>query len=92
MLKGTLAPGVLIFVASQLTSEHKYFTISLVTIGYSLTEFAVMGGYFYAMMDLAPEFVGILQGINKTVGLAPGFITPLVIAALTPHVKNNFII
>ncbi len=76
------------FVASQLTPEHKYLIISLVTIGYSLTEFAVMGGYCYTMMDLAPDFVGILQGMNKTVGLAPGFITPLIIAVLAPHVSN----
>lgn len=75
------------FVASQLTPAYKYYVISMITIGYSLTEFAVMGGYCYTMIDIAPDFVGILQGINKTLGLAPGFITPLVIAALTSNVR-----
>ncbi|KAK4022974.1 hypothetical protein OUZ56_008416 [Daphnia magna] len=82
---GTLIPGALMFVSSQLSSEYKYFIISLITISYSLTEFAVMGGFGYAMIDLAPDFLGILQGINKTISLAPGFITPLIVSALTPH-------
>lgn len=82
---GTLMPGALMFVSSQLSSEYKYFIISLVTISYSLTEFAVMGGFGYAMIDLAPDYIGILQGINKTISLAPGFITPLIVSALTPH-------
>ena len=74
------------FISSQLTSQHKYLIISLITIGYSLTEFAVMGGYNFAMMDIAPDFLGILNGINKTISLAPGFIIPLIISALTPDV------
>ncbi|XP_045027408.1 sialin-like [Daphnia magna] len=82
---GTLMPGALMFVSSQLSSEYKYFIISLITISYSLTEFAVMGGFGYAMIDLAPDYIGILQGINKTISLAPGFITPLIVSALTPH-------
>lgn len=76
------------FVASQLSSEHKYLIISLITISYSLTEFAVMGGFGYAMIDLAPDYLGILQGINKTIGLAPGFIIPLIVSALTSHVNQ----
>ncbi|KAI9555754.1 hypothetical protein GHT06_018269 [Daphnia sinensis] len=82
---GTLIPGALMFISSQLSSEYKYFIISLITISYSLTEFAVMGGFGYAMIDLAPDYLGILQGINKTISLAPGFITPLIVSALTPH-------
>ena len=80
------------FISSQLTPEHKYFIISLITIGYSLTEFAVMGGYNFAMMDIAPDYFGILQGINKTISLAPGFIIPLIISALTHHVIMFFIL
>lgn len=74
------------FISSQLTPEYKYIIIAMITVGYSLTEFAVMGGYWYNMMDLAPDYVGILQGINKTIGLAPGFIIPAIISALTPDV------
>ena len=78
------------FIASQLTPEYNYYIISLITIAYSLTEFAIMGGYSFVMIDMAPDLVGILQGINKTISLAPGFITPLVIAALTPEVILPF--
>ncbi|XP_046436871.1 sialin-like [Daphnia pulex] len=82
---GTLTPGALMFISSQLTQEHKYYIISLITVGYSLTEFAVMGGYNFAMMDIAPDYLGVLQGINKTISLAPGFIIPMIISALTPN-------
>ncbi len=36
-------------------------------------------------MDMAPDYVGVLQGINNTIGLTPGFMMPVIIAALTPN-------
>ncbi len=84
---GTIIPAVLMFTISQiLSADSKYLIIILITIGYALNEVAWMGGFYFDMMDIAPDFVGILQGINKTIGLAPGFIIPMVISALTPDV------
>lgn len=77
----------MMFAASQLNPDQKYAIIGLITIGYSLHEVSVMGGYYFAVMDIAPAFVGVIQGINKTVSLAPGFIMPVIISALTPDVS-----
>ena len=64
---GTLLPAAMMFAASQLNPDQKYAIIGLITIGYSLHEVSVMGGYYFAVMDIAPAFVGVIQGINKTV-------------------------
>ena len=86
--QGTVIPGVLMFVVSQLPPEQKYLIMILITIGYSLYEVAWVGGFSFCFLDLAPDYVGILQGINNTIGLAPGFIMPVAISALTPNVNH----
>lgn len=79
------------FAVSQLPPEQKYLIMILITIGYSLYEVAWMGGFSFSFLDLAPDYVGILQGINNTIGLAPGFIMPVVISALTADVSFIYI-
>lgn len=51
---------------------------------------AWIGGYAFSLLDMAPDYVGVLQGINNTIGLAPGFIMPVVISAMTPNVSRVF--
>uniref|UniRef100_A0A0P5XE04 Sialin n=1 Tax=Daphnia magna TaxID=35525 RepID=A0A0P5XE04_9CRUS len=82
---GTLIPAIMMFIVSQLPPEKKYIIIGLITIGYAMFEFAWMGGFSFAFMDMAPDYVGIIQGINNTIGLMPGFIMPVVISNMTPE-------
>jgi hypothetical protein len=84
---GTLFPAILMFTVSQLSPDQKYIIIGLITIGYALCEVTWMGGFSFAFMDMAPDYVGIIQGINNTIGLMPGFIVPVVISNLTPGVR-----
>ena len=77
----------MMFVASQINSDQKYLIISLITIGFSLAEVATMGGFNFSLMDVAPEYIGVLQGLNLTIGLTPGFIVPVIISLLTPMVS-----
>lgn len=74
------------FTVSQLPPEQKYVIIGLISIGYALYEVAWMGGFSFSLLDMAPDYVGILQGLNNTIGLMPGFIMPVVISQLTPEV------
>lgn len=78
----------MMFVVSQLPPEKKYIIVGLITVGYAMFEFAWMGGFSFAFMDMAPDYVGIIQGINNTIGLMPGFIMPVVISNMTPEVKT----
>lgn len=75
------------FAVSQMNPDEKYAIISLITVGFGMHEVAVMGGFAFVLLDIAPDFVGILQGINNTIGLTPGFIIPAVVSALTPDVS-----
>ena len=75
------------FAVSQVSSDQKYVIIGLITIGYALYEVAWMGGFCFSLLDIAPDYVGILQGMNNTIGLMPGFMMPVVIASLTPNVR-----
>jgi hypothetical protein len=78
--------SALMFTVSQLPPDQKYVIIGLITIGFAFHEVAWMGGFSFAFMDMAPDYVGIIQGINNTIGLMPGFIIPVVISNLTPEV------
>lgn len=89
LCSGTLGPAAMMFAVVKIETDHKYLIIALITIGVSLTEATLMGGFSYALIDIAPEFVGILQGINNTIGLTTGFIVPVVVSALTPNVTRS---
>ena len=76
----------MMFGVSQMGPDEKYWIIALITIAISASEVTYVAGFGICLMDVAPNYMGILQGINNTLGLSPGFIMPLVIAALTPNV------
>jgi len=75
----------MLFAVSQVEPGQKYLIIALITVGLALTEVTYVAGYGIVLMDVAPNFMGVLQGINNSLGLSPGFIMPMVIAALTPN-------
>jgi len=85
---GTVIPAAMLFAVSQVEPGQKYLIIALITVGLALTEVTYVAGYGIVLMDVAPNFMGVLQGINNSLGLSPGFIMPMVIAALTPNVTH----
>lgn len=80
----------MMFSVSQMGPDQKYLIIAFITIGLSLSEVANTGGFKLVLMDVAPDYTGILQGISNSIGLTPGFIMPVVIAALTPDVNSLY--
>ena len=89
---GTVIPAAMMFTVSQLGPDQKYLIIAFITIGLSLSEATFVAGFGNVLMDVAPNYMGILLGINNTLGLTSGFIMPLVIAALTPNVITSKLI
>lgn len=51
---------------------------------------AVMGGLLLSFLDMAPDFVGILVGLARTIGSATGFIIPSLISFMTPNVSHKY--
>ena len=78
----------MLFAVSQVDSDRKYLIIALITVALSLSEVTNVAGFGSILMEIAPNYMGILQGINNSLGLAPGFIMPVVISALTPDVTS----
>ena len=86
---GTVTAAAAMFGVSQMGADQKYLIVALIAIGMSLAEVANVGGFKIVLMDVAPSFMGILQGINNSIGLTPGFIMPVVITVLTPNVTSK---
>lgn len=45
-----------------------------------------MGGFYFCLMDLAPDFVGVLQGIGSTAFAVQGLLLPMVVSVMAPNV------
>jgi hypothetical protein len=45
------------FIVSQLDPDQKYEIISLITVGFALTEVTSVGGYVFTLIDIAPRYV-----------------------------------
>ena len=46
-----------------------------------------MGGFLYSLLDLAPDFVGVLQGLTSTAFAIQGLLLPMIVSAMTPNVN-----
>jgi len=86
---GSVGSAAMAFAVSQMASDEKYLIISLITIGISLTEVTLMGGSYFALINIAPEFVGVLQGASNTIGWSTAFIVPMITSALTPNASEE---
>jgi len=49
---------------------------------------AISGGFVYCLLDLAPDFVGILYGLCVTALSAGGFLVPLAVSAIVQNVST----
>ncbi|KAI9554402.1 hypothetical protein GHT06_019674 [Daphnia sinensis] len=81
---GFLLPACSFFIVCQLTFEWRYIAVFLLALSQAGSEIAIMGGFMLSNIDLAPQYSGVLQGISNTIGTVPGFVSPIVIAYLTP--------
>ncbi|XP_046649856.1 sialin-like [Daphnia pulicaria] len=81
---GFLLPAISFFAVGQLTSEWRYVAVFLLALSQAGSEIAIMGGFMFSNIDLAPQYSGVLQGISNTIGTVPGFVSPIAIAYLTP--------
>ncbi|XP_032784846.2 sialin isoform X2 [Daphnia magna] len=81
---GFLLPACSFFIVGQLTFEWRYIAVFLLALSQAGSEIAIMGGFMFSNIDLAPQYSGVLQGISNTIGTIPGFVSPIVIAYLTP--------
>ena len=80
----------MMFGVSQTGPDRTHLILPFIITGVSFAEATHIAGFGIVLLDIAPNHMGILEGINNTIGLTPGIIVPLVIAALTPKVTFFF--
>ena len=60
-------------------------------MGLGVHELALTGGFFFSHRDVVGGgFSGLLFGLTNTVAQIAGFVSPMLITALTPNVRKRF--
>ncbi|ELT87580.1 hypothetical protein CAPTEDRAFT_209782 [Capitella teleta] len=77
-------PGVCIAAMGFMSCEHRYVSVMLLSATIALTAFG-RSAYSVNHVDIAPRYGGALFSLSNTVATFPGFISPAVVAALTPN-------
>lgn len=81
-------PAFCTFSLHFLGPEDKIGAIILIVLTVSFLNLSTAGGFLLSHSDLAGPFTGLAFGITNTMAQMPGFITPLIVAYMTPNVSN----
>lgn len=63
--------------------------VAFLTIGVGITGLNA-SGYAVNILDIAPQYAGVIMGVTNVFGSAPGFISPQIVGILTPNKVNEF--
>jgi len=64
-------------------------TIVLITVGFSFTGI-VLSGYSPNIIDILPEFTGILMGISNSISTLPGMIGVILTGFILDNTQQNW--
>ena len=78
--------GILLLLCGYY-GNTKAVSVTLITLEIGISSAVSSAGYFPNMMDLSPNYAGILMGVSNTIGTLPGMIAPLVAGAIVHKVR-----
>lgn len=58
--------------------------VAFLTIGVGITGLNA-SGYAVNILDIAPQYAGVIMGVTNVFGASPGFISPQIVGILTPN-------
>lgn len=66
--------------------------VAFLTIGVGITGLNA-SGYAVNILDIAPQYAGVIMGVTNVFGASPGFISPQIVGIVTPNkvIRNLFI-
>ncbi|CAD5121055.1 DgyrCDS9595 [Dimorphilus gyrociliatus] len=79
---GTILPGTFLLITAYIPGTYPLAAVAGLTIAVGFSGFQY-AGVMTNHIDIAPRFAGLLFGISNTAATIPGFVSPLVTAALT---------
>lgn len=77
-----------VFGLAFVTCAVPYLGVALLTLGLAFTGCAYGAGFMVNYNDIGGSFAGLSFGMSNTIATTPGFIAPLIVGALTTHVKQ----
>lgn len=84
---GTFGPGVTLITMSFLDCHLKYVVVTLFTVGLMMNSGVFSGGLLNPI-EISPRHAGFIFAGSNSLSAATGFIGPIVVSALTPHVSE----
>ncbi|XP_065566503.1 uncharacterized transporter slc-17.2-like isoform X2 [Artemia franciscana] len=82
---GTLVPALMMFCIGLFDCESRGSILILLSISTAMSELAFVGGYHYSVLDVAPDYAGVVTGVSNTIATSSGFVSPALVALLTPN-------
>lgn len=58
--------------------------VAFLTIGVGITGLNA-SGYAVNILDIAPQYAGVIMGVTNVFGASPGFISPQIVGIITPN-------
>lgn len=71
-----------------LNSSQYILGVILIVIDQSVVDFAVFGGFLVTLLDMAPEYAGIISGISATLAYSTSVMSPILAGYLTTNVSK----
>lgn len=83
-----LGPATILIILGFIDEEHKFIAVILIAVCNGLNV-AVILGCFLNMIDLSPNYVSILSGIQQTLNNAVALITPFIVALVVGEHEDD---
>ncbi|XP_023338728.1 sialin isoform X2 [Eurytemora carolleeae] len=74
------------FLTLRFIPQHmKVGHVALLSLGLTIHELAMTGGFYFSHSDIGGPHSGVLFGITNTFAQIPGFLTPILVSSMTQH-------
>jgi len=86
---GFVVPAICMLLLSALQPTDWISHVALITVAWTMHEFALTGGFYFNHPDVAGPYKTVAFGITNTFAQLTGFINPMIIAKLTPDSSRD---
>ena len=80
-----------IFILLTGYASSPALAVTFLTIGVGITGLNA-SGYAVNILDIAPQYAGVIMGVTNVFGAAPGFLSPQVVGILTPNKVRSILL
>lgn len=82
LFPGCTTASLFILITGYATTPA--LAVAFLTIGVGITGLNA-SGYAVNILDIAPQYAGVIMGVTNVFGASPGFISPQIVGIVTPN-------